>query len=359
MSSPNCDEPARKIIHIDMDAFYASIEMRDNPSLKSRPIAVGGDPGRRGVIATANYAARKYGVHSAMASWKAKKLCPDLLILFPDFTKYRQESRAIHDIFRSFTEIIEPLSLDEAFLDVSGSPFFGGSATLIAQEICSRIWKERGLTASAGVAPNKFLAKVASEWNKPNGLFVIAPRDVEAFVKDLPIEKLWGVGQAAAQKFHALDIYTCGQLQKFDLFKLHDHFGSRAWTLFELCRGIDKRVVETEHIRKSVSVETTFPHDLLNLESCLREVPELYQSLVRRYERLMSQYAIKKPFVKVKFADFRVTTVENRLYPVASLDNYKALVAIGWARKKQAVRLLGLGVTLSLSKEKEVQLTLF
>lgn len=342
-----------------MDAFYASVEMRDNPLLKSRPIAVGGDPGKRGVIATANYLARKYGIRSAMPSWKAMKLCPDLLILFPDFAKYKRESEAIRDIFLSFTEIIEPLSLDEAFLDVSGATIFGGSATWIAQEICRRISSERGLTASAGVAPNKFLAKVASDWNKPNGLFVVPPGDIEAFMKDLPIEKLWGVGQVMAQKVHLLNIHTCGQLQQFDLFKLHDHFGNRAWSLFELCRGIDKRPVEAEHIRKSISVETTFLHDLQNLESCLEEMNELYTSLVRRYEKLISQYAIKKPFVKVKFADFRVTTVENMLYPTPTLDNYKALVAIGWARRKLPVRLIGVGISVDPNKEKQEQLRLF
>ncbi|WP_068469501.1 DNA polymerase IV [Candidatus Protochlamydia phocaeensis] len=347
----------RKIIHIDMDAFYASVEMRDNPSLQSRPLAVGGDPEGRGVIATANYVARKYGVRSAMPSWKAKQLCPDLLIIFPNFDKYKKESLAIQEIFHSFTDAIEPLSLDEAYLDVSETAAFGGSATLIAKEIRRQIWEERRLTASAGVAPNKFLAKIASEWNKPNGLFVVTPDEVNAFIKQLPIEKIWGIGHVTAQKLHALNIYTCEQLQQWDISLLHDHFGSRAWTLFELCRGIDNRSVVTDRIRKSISVESTFIHDLPTFESCLLHLPDLYERLVARYEKIKQHYLIKKPFVKVKFADFSTTTAESGLYPLFNLDNYKALVEIGWMRKKQPVRLLGLGINLSIGEE--IQLTLF
>lgn len=347
----------RKIIHIDMDAFYASVEMRDNPALKFRPVAVGGDPGRRGVIATANYIARKYGVRSAMPSWKAKQLCPDLLIIFPNFEKYKQESRAIQEVFRSFTEIIEPLSLDEAYLDVSESEVFGGSATLIANEIRRKIWEERGLTASAGVAPNKFLAKVASDWNKPNGLFVITPEEVESFIKQLPIEKIFGIGHVMAQKLHSQDIYTCAELQQLDIASLHEHFGSRAWNLYELSRGIDNRPVNVERIRRSLSVESTFIHDLQTLDSCLEQIPDLYRRLMNRYEKIKNHYHIKKPFVKVKFADFMTTTVESAIYSLSDLESYHALIKIGWERKQKPVRLLGLGF--SLSVDEEIQLTLF
>lgn len=347
----------RKILHIDMDAFYASVEIRDNPALKSRPVAVGGDPQGRGVIATANYKARKYGVRSAMPSWKAKQLCPDLVIIFPSFDKYKQESRAIQEIFQSFTEIIEPLSLDEAYLDVSDSKFFSGSATLIAKEIRRQIWKERGLTASVGVAPNKFLAKVASEWNKPNGLFVITPKEVDVFVKQLPIEKIYGIGHVTAQKLHALNIYTCEELQQLDLAQLQEHFGSRAWNLYELCRGIDNRPVKVERAHKSLSVESTFLHDLQTLDSCLEHIPELYQRLMKRYEKVKNQYYIKKPFVKVKFANFITTTVESILYPLPDLDSYQALIRVGWERKQQPVRLLGLGINLGVNED--IQLSLF
>lgn len=347
----------RKIIHIDMDAFYASVEMRDNPAIKFRPVAVGGDPESRGVIATANYQARKYGVRSAIPSWKAKQLCPDLLIVFPNFEKYKHESRAIQAILRDFTEVVEPLSLDEAYLDVSESTLLGGSATLIAKEIRKRIWKERHLTASAGVAPNKFLAKVASDWKKPNGCFVITPPEVETFVKELPIEKIYGIGHVTAQKLHSLDIYTCGELQKLDLMSLNEHFGQRAWSLYELCRGIDPRPVLVDHIRKSLSVESTFIHDLQTLDSCLEQIPELYQKLMNRYEKIKHHYSIKKPFIKVKFADFVTTTVESTLYPQFDLNSYYALIKIGWERKKEPVRLLGLGLNLNISEE--IQLTLF
>lgn len=347
----------RKIIHIDMDAFYASVEMRDNPTLHLRPIAVGGDSRGRGVIATANYTARKYGVRSAMPSWKAKQLCPDLLIIFPNFDKYKQESRAINEIFQAFTPIIEPLSLDEAFLDVSDADAFGGSATLIAQEIRKQIWEKRGLTASAGVAPNKFLAKVASEWNKPNGLFVITPEEVDDFVKPLSVEKISGIGHVMAQKLHSLDIYTCDELQQLDIVKLHEYFGKRAWSLYELCRGIDPRPVTTERMRKSLSVESTFPKDLETLEECLEQIPELYQNLLTRYAKIKNHYSIKKPFVKIKFADFTSTTVESVIYPLSNIENYHALIKIGWERKKKPIRLLGLGVSLSVNEE--IQLTLF
>lgn len=319
----------RKIIHIDMDAFYASVEMRDNPQLKLRPLAVGGDPSGRGVIATANYQARKYGVRSAMPSWKAKQLCPDLIILHPNFDKYQQESLAIHQILHAFTDIIEPLSLDEAYLDVSQSKFFGGSATYMAKEIRKQIWKERRLTASAGIAPNKFLAKVASEWQKPNGLFTIPPENVDLFVKQLPIEKIYGIGRVTSHKLHALNIYTCEDLRQFDIGDLQHHLGTRAWNLHELCYGIDNRPVQVERIHKSVSVETTFKQDLQTLASCLEHVPELYQKLMRRFANMNLYYQPRKPFVKIKFADFTTTTVESMLYPLLDKDSYQALIRIG------------------------------
>lgn len=348
---------ARKIIHLDMDAFYASVEMRDNPRLKSLAVAVGGDPGRRGVIATANYKARKYGVRSAMPSWKAMQLCPDLLIIHPNFDKYKQESRAILEIFHSFTDIIEPLSLDEAYLDVSDADAFGGSATLIAKEIRQRIWDERCLTASAGVAPNKFLAKVASDWKKPNGLFVIRPEEVENFVKTLPIEKISGIGKVTAQKLHLLDIHTCAELQQLDMTQLEENFGSRAWGLHKLCRGVDDRPVANEWVRKSLSVESTYQHDLDSLEACLEQIPDLYRKLMLRYGKISDQYEIKKPFVKVKFADFTTTTVESSLYLQSDLASYNALIRTGWERKGQPVRLLGLGINLNVAEE--IQMTLF
>jgi DNA polymerase-4 len=347
----------RKIIHIDMDAFFASVEMRDNPSLKAFPIAVGGDPKGRGVIATANYKARKFGVRSAMPSWKALQLCPDLRILPSNFEKYKQESRAINEIFQMFTDIIEPLSLDEAFLDVTSTQAFGGSATLIAEQIRGQIWDKLQLTASAGVAPNKFLAKVASDWNKPNGFFVITPEEVSDFVKHLPVEKIPGIGSVATQKLHSLDIFTCEELQQMDLSLLHDHFGARAWGLHKRSFGIDTSPVRIERTRKSISVECTFLKDLLTLEECLEQVPPMYEKLMQRYSKHLGFYRIKKPFIKLKFSDFTTTTVETVLYPLSTISSYHELIKMGWERKKQAVRLIGLGM--SLNDSEEIQLTLF
>ena len=207
------EAPQRKILHIDADSFYASVEMRENPELRGRPIAVGGKAERRGVIATSNYEARKFGVHSAMASSRAMALCPQLIIVPPRFELYRGVSRQFHQIFQLYTKIIEPLSLDEAFLDVSTSSCCSGSATLMAQEILQRINDELQLTVSAGVAPNKFLAKVASDWNKPNGIFVIPPEDIAAFVLELPVKKINGVGKVTASRLKKMGVETCADLQ--------------------------------------------------------------------------------------------------------------------------------------------------
>ncbi len=236
----------RKIIHIDCDCFYAAIEMRDDPSLASRPLAVGGAADRRGVIATCNYEARAYGVRSAMASAHALKLCPDLLILRPRMDAYREASRAIHEIFRSYTELIEPLSLDEAYLDVSDCRHFSGSATRIAQDIRRRVWEQLRITVSAGVAPNKFLAKIASDWKKPDGLFVITPDQVEDFVEGLPVDRLHGVGRVTAEKLKRLGIHDCGHLRQWSRVELLREFGVFGERLYSLARGIDQRPVSTD-----------------------------------------------------------------------------------------------------------------
>jgi len=340
-----------------MDAFFASVEIRDNPAYKNKPLAVGGDPNSRGVIAAASYPARKYGVKSALSSWKAVKLCPDLIIVPPHIEKYKEESDALHEIFHRFTNIIEPLSLDEAFLDVSDCELFDGSATLIAQEIRRLIRTERNLTASAGIAPNKFLAKIASDWNKPDGQYVITPDDIEAFIIDLPVEKIFGVGAVTAKKLHRLRIATCGDLQQLDIATLQHHFGSRGGWLYQLARGIDNRPVEPHRIRKSISVEDTFLHDLTSLNDCIKEIPPLMKRLLKRYEKIKDQYLITKLSVKIKFSDFTTTTVENAAYTTPTEGAYAALITTGWKRQCKAVRLLGLG--LALTPRTEQQLSLF
>ncbi len=355
-------ESIRKIIHVDMDSFYASIEVRDSSSLAGRPIAVGGDPSKRGVIATASYEARKFGVRSAISSAKAKAICPKLIILKPDMKKYQEESRKIHSVFRHFTDLVEPLSLDEAYLDVSRLKCFGGSATLIAAEIRKMIFRETSLTASAGIAPNKFLAKVASDWNKPNRQFVITPDMVNGFVLKLPVEKISGVGRVTAQKMARFGIRTCADLQKQPKTKLETMFGSFGKQLYLICRGIDDTAVVTSRVPKSVSVEKTFERDLFSFEECEAVLPELYGRFCERFRKSAKKgRELKTLFVKVKFSDFKSTTVEESFDSI-DIENFRKLLKEGYSRGTLSVRLLGLGVRFRGGKngsEKEAQLALF
>jgi DNA polymerase-4 len=349
---------ARKIIHVDCDCFYAAIEMRDDPSLAGKPLAVGGAADRRGVIATCNYEARAYGVRSAMASGHALKLCPDLLIVKPRMEAYKAVSREIQAIFREYTELIEPLSLDEAYLDVSDSPHFAGSATRIAQDIRRRVSQELHITVSAGVAPNKFLAKIASDWKKPNGLFVITPDRVEAFVAALPVSKLHGVGKVTADKLARRGIRTCADLREWQKLSLAKEFGSFGERLWGLARGIDERAVQTDSRRQSVSVETTYDQDLPDLAACLAQLPQLLDELARRMTRLDASYRPDKPFVKIKFHDFTQTTLEQA-GAGRDLDSYKLLLSAAFTRGNKPVRLLGVGVRLHDLRGRHEQLELF
>jgi len=333
----------RKIIHIDCDCFYASIEMRDDPLLNGRPVAVGGNAAGRGVIATANYEARQYGVHSAMASAYAKKLCPGLIIIRPDFNKYREASRQLHCIFHRYTTEIEPLSLDEAFLDVTGNQQCKGSATLMAGVIRQQVFKEIGITVSAGIAPNKFLAKIASDWNKPNGQYVITPDAVNEFLEQLPVARLSGVGKVTTEKLHQLNIKTCGDLRRLSVFDLTGTFGSFGGQLYKLARGIDTRPVKQREHRKSLSVEQTYDRDLTNIEACLEKLPVLNTRLQERFENLNNTYQVKKVFVKIRFSDFNNTSVETTVKE-PSLDSYRNLCRQAYQRGKKPVRLLGIGV---------------
>jgi DNA polymerase-4 len=349
--------PARKIIHCDCDCFYASVEMRDNPSLRGRPLAVGGRPDQRGVVATCNYEARAFGIHSAMATAQAIKLCPDLLVLPPAMDKYRIASRQIMDIYRDYTELVEPLSLDEAYLDVSAATHCKGSATLIAQEIRRRIFETVGITASAGVAPNKFVAKIASDWNKPDGLFLVRPDEVDAFVAALQVKKLFGVGKVTAAKLNKLGAHTCADLRSWTLQELQHHFGTFGARLHDLCRGIDNREVSNSRERKSVSTEETYTPDVPDLPACLALLPELYEQLLGRVKRAGAEKLVNKLFVKIKFADFQQTTVEC-VGHAPNMATFARLMETGWLRASRPVRLLGVGVRLGDSENIE-QLSLF
>lgn len=349
----------RKIIHVDCDCFYASVEMRDDPSLRGKPVAVGGRPESRGVISTCNYEARKFGIHSAMASSQAMRRCPQLILLPPRFDAYRAASRQVHVIYRAFTELIEPLSLDEAYLDVSQSPHCQGSATLMAQAIRERIADEVGITASAGIAPNKFVAKVASDWNKPDGQFLVRPEAVDAFVAALPVGKLFGVGKVTAAKLNELGAQTCQDLRAWPLEKLTRHFGKFGLRLFELCRGIDDRAVSTDQPRRSLSVETTYTPDLPDLATCWTELQALIADLAQRQARASADGTYPhKAFVKIRFADFTHTTVEC-VSSAPTEDIWSRLLAEGWQRQAKPVRLLGVGLRYEDERPETGQLALF
>jgi DNA polymerase-4 len=344
----------RKIIHVDMDCFFAAVEERDRPGLRGRPIAVGGRPEARGVIATANYEARRFGVRSAMASAKAARLCPELVLIRPDFAKYKAESRKIRAILGRFAGEIEPLSLDEAYLDVTNSLAHAGSATRIAQEIRALIKAETGLTASAGIGPNKFIAKVASDWNKPDGQKTVRPEEVAQFARELPVEKIWGVGRVTSAKMRALGLRTCGDLQALSLAELTATFGSWSSELYAYARGEDDRPVHAERERKSLSVESTYPQDLKTLRECLAKIDELYQEWDQRVQRARGSSAwreeIRGIFVKIKFHDFRSMTRESAFssYPVA--QDFKNLLERAHEARPESARLLGLGVRFEVEK---------
>jgi DNA polymerase-4 len=339
---------SRKIIHCDCDCFYAAVEMRDNPALVDLPLAVGGRADQRGVIATCNYVARRFGVRSAMATAQALQRCPDLIVLPPAMEKYRIASRQILAIYRDYTELVEPLSLDEAYLEVTHAPHCQGSATLMAQEIRQRIFDTVGITASAGIAPNKFIAKIASDWNKPNGQYVVRPKDVEAFVAALPVDELFGVGTVTAKKLHNLGAKTCADLRAWSALELQRRFGKFGERLYELCRGIDTREVSPSRERKSVSVEETYVTDLPDLSACRDQLPDLLQQLHARIERANVAKAIRKLFVKIRFADFQRTTAEC-LATAIDPATLETLLEKAYARRQRPVRLLGVGVRLDES----------
>ncbi len=334
----------RKILHSDADCFYAAVEMRDHPQYRGIPLAVGGSAEGRGVIATCNYEARAYGIHSAMSSARALRLCPHLTLVRGRMEVYKSVSRQIFDIYRRYTDLIEPLSLDEAFMDVSHSHACQGSATRMAEAIRAQVLQEVGLTVSIGVAPNKFLAKIASDWNKPDGLKVIVPEAVDGFVQDLAVTKLHGVGRRTAEKLHHQGLFTCGDIRRLSLPAMVERFGTFGQRLHELAHGRDDRPVKVTRERKSISTEHTYREDLPDLAACEQRLPELLEDLAMRYARLQG-YRIQGALVKVKFADFTQTTIEQtHVAPDHAL--FSRLLREGWERRAMPVRLLGVGYRL-------------
>ncbi len=334
----------RKIIHVDMDAFYASIEQRDNPEYRGKPLAVGYS-GERGVVAAASYEARRYGVRSAISSRLALRKCPHLIFVMPRFEEYKAVSRQIHAAFEEYTDLIEPLSLDEAFLDVTTNHKNKASATQIAQEIKMRIWQETGLTASAGVSFNKFLAKIASDYKKPNGLFVIKPSVAERFVETLPIEKFFGVGKVTAERMRKMGINTGMDLKQRSERELIDVFGKTGHLFYQFARAIDNREVEPNYIRKSLGAETTFSKDLNTYEELIPELREVAEEVARRTEK--HRFQGRTLTLKIKYADFKVIS-RSRTYP-QFVESFENLFEAGKDLLQQVdvssyVRLIGLTV---------------
>lgn len=346
MPSPEQSSAQRRIIHIDMDAFYASVEQRDDPTLRGRPVAVGGSR-ERGVVAAASYEARQFGVRSAMPSVTAKRKCPELIFVSPRFDIYRAVSRQIHGILARFTTLIQPLSLDEAYLDVTSPLLDRGSATAIAIEIKAAVRAETGLTASAGVSYNKFLAKLASEHRKPDGLFVITPKMGPTFIETLPVGKFHGVGPVTASRMNALGIYTGLDLRRQTRAFLREHFGKAGEFYYAIARGEDHREVNPDRTPKSIGAETTFDRDLRHWDEVGPALEPVLVKLWEAYSR--SGQSGRTLTVKIKFADFRqITRARSLAEPIAS---HQALEATSFELLRPhfppllPVRLLGVTVS--------------
>jgi DNA polymerase-4 len=339
------DNPS-KIIHIDMDAYYASVEQRDNPELRGKPIAVGGSE-IRGVVTTCSYEARKFGVRSAMPGLTAKKKCPDLIFIKPRFDVYRDVSKKIMSIFNEFTDLVEPLSLDEAFLDVTINKKGIKSATIVAKEIKKRIKAELNLTASAGVSINKFLAKVASDMDKPNGLYVIPPDKADAFIEKLDINKVPGIGKVTSQKMKKMGLNTCGDLKKMNRAELHKKFGKVGSYYYKIVHGEYNSTVKPNRIRKSISSERTFDNDLINVDDMLERLEVITKHVVKYLEK--RKIKGRTVTIKIKYFDFvsktRSKSLPNwicsfdEIYPIVKELLYKPSIP------EKPIRLLGVGLS--------------
>ena len=346
----------RRIVHLDMDAFYASVEQRDNPALRGKPLAVGGRPEGRGVVAAASYEARAFGVRSAMPMATAMRLCPQLLIVRPDFQHYRAVSREIQDILRSCTPLVEPLSLDEAYLDVTENSWGEPLASVVAQRLKKKIYEDTGLTASAGVAPNKFLAKIASGWRKPDGLTVIAPERVERFLQKLPVEALWGVGPVTAKKLHRIGVTRLVDMRSAEPQRLHEAVGSLADWLRQLAMGDDPREVCPDRPTKSVSAESTYAEDLIDADVVRGEMEGMARSVAADLES--KRLTARTVTIKVRYSDFTTVTRSHTAEPPTRDPARIAERAVSLLDRtdagKRPVRLLGAGAH-GLAEDSEVE----
>uniref|UniRef100_UPI004049ADAA DNA polymerase IV n=1 Tax=Gelidibacter sp. TaxID=2018083 RepID=UPI004049ADAA len=339
------DFPIRKIIHVDMDAFYASVEQMDNPELKGKPIAVGGSE-KRGVVSAASYEARKFGVRSAMSGVQAKRTCPELIFVRPRFDRYQEISKKIRKIFYDYTDLVEPLSLDEAYLDVTENKKGNPSASLIAKEIRERIFKEVGLTASAGISINKFIAKVASDYNKPNGQKTVNPEEVIEFLEELDIRKFYGVGKVTAEKMYQLGIFTGSDLKKKTVEFLDAHFGKSGRYYYDVVRGMHFSEVKPNRIRKSLAAERTFNDNLSSEIFMLEKLENIAKEVSKRLEK--SKVAGKTVTLKIKYSDFTLQTRSKTLpYFISDksiiLETAKELLF--QEKLSNSVRLLGISMS--------------
>jgi len=361
-----------KIIHIDMDCFYAAVEMRDDPKLRDVPIAIGGPSKTKGVLCTSNYKAREFGVRAAMPTFKAFKLCPHLTLVRPNFHKYEKISSQIREIFYKYTDLVEPLSLDEAYLDVTNSPHFNGSASMIAKAIQKEIFELTGLTASAGVSFNKMLAKIASDWRKPNGIFVITPEQRLDFIKALPLKKIPGIGKVSAARMERRGLVTCDDVLKRDLFDLINIFGKRsALDLYEACNGISNSRVTQRRQRKSFGIERTFFEPVKTLEDFKDE----FSILVEKYQHRLSEMDefhlkdrdISHISIKIRFSDFQTHTKEvmintedsdyiksHKCLSSKHINDLRQLLVDNFESHKKDLRLIGIGIKFKKKEHRQL-----
>ena len=349
----------KKIIHVDMDSFFASVEIRDNPSLHNKPVAVGGKASERGVLTTCNYIARKYGLHSAMPTKIAVQLCKDLVIIPVNIEKYKKESKEIFKIFKCYSKKIEPVSVDEAYIDVTDSDYCSGNPEIMASQIRSCIKKDFGITASAGISINKLISKICSDWKKPNNQFSVCDYEVNSFIKNVNLKRIPGIGKVNFEKCKNLNLESCKDMQSYQRSDLTDLFGSYGYNLYNLIRGIDHREVETDRVRKSISVEDTFIRDIHSIDKCKTNMSMLYRKLISRCNNLkIPTNQVKEIFIKIKFNNFETITRQIKCNDL-NLNVYIKLFDSNISEITKPIRLLGLGFTLKQDNDDTVQYDIF